>query len=162
MKKDTHGVFICITPNWNFPLKSIAPTLPPSAVRRKPPHLGGTPQNRRKNNSKSLLCFSDPEARFSEIQFRAVSYKLKRRQQNYWPSSHICICMSCSPRFHPDIIILHMGKPALTETGASALGKLAAPAGQEICPGQKIQQYQGCSVKSAKGTEERPSSTEKR
>lgn len=128
IKKDTHGVFICITPNWNFSLKNTAPIS--STVRRKPPHLDGTPQNGRKTNSKSLPYFLDLEPRFSEIQFRAASYKLKRRQKNYWSSSYICICMSCSPRFHPDITILHVEKPALIETGASALGKLAALAGE--------------------------------
>lgn len=34
MKKDTHGVSICITPNWNFPPKDGAPSS--SAVRGEP------------------------------------------------------------------------------------------------------------------------------
>lgn len=152
MKKDTHGVFICITPNWNFPLKNTAPTPPPPAVRGKLPHLGkttGTGEQTILNHHS--VCFLDLEPCFSETQFRAVSYKLKRRQKNYWSSSHICICMSSSPRFHPDIIMLHMGKPALIETGASALGELAAPGGQESSVLVRKLSNAGGSAKSAQG-----------
>lgn len=162
MKKDTHGVFTCITPNWNFPLKNIAPSS--SAVRRKPPHLGGTTENRRKTNSKSLAYFLDLEPCFTEILFRAVFYKLKKRQKNYWSSSYICICMSCSPRFHPDIIILHMEKPALNEIGAPSLEKLAAPwHGRSLCPVRKFSDTRGVlqELLKLKGREERPSFTEK-
>lgn len=126
MKKDTHSVFICTTPNWNFPLKNTDSTS--SAARRKPPHVGGTtgektiPNHYPTSWAWNLFLRSNLEPHL----------KLKRGQKNYWSSSYICICMSCSPRFHPDIIILHTEKPAPIETRASALGKLAVLVGWEI------------------------------
>lgn len=43
------------------------------------------------------------------------------------------------------------GKPALSGTGAPALGKMAAPEARDLCPGQKVQWYQGCPARAAKG-----------
>lgn len=84
MKKDTHGVFICIIPNWNFPLKNTVPI--PFAARRKPPYLCGTTQNRRKKPNKSLPYFLELELQFSEISFGAMSWKGDRRNrvQQLW------------------------------------------------------------------------------
>lgn len=65
----------------------------------------------------------------------------------------------CIHELQPQISSKHCktarGKPALIETGPSALGKLAAPGARGLCPAQKVQWYQGCSARAAKSAGQR-------
>lgn len=154
MKKDTHGVFICITPNWNFPLKNLAPAS--FAARRKPPYLCGTTQNRRKKTKNQFQIIALLLGPGTSVFWDSMSYKQKRRQKKYWSSSCICVCMSCSLRFHPDTIVLHMENLHWVEQGHQHQG-------QEISV--LVRRFSGTrgvlpELPKVEGREERPSSTE--
>lgn len=127
MKKDTQ-CFHLHYPKLEFPLEGHSPFF----LCAEKSHAPERNNSKQEKNPKSLPYFLDLP--FSEIQFRAMTYRQKRRQRNYWSSSSVCVCMSCGSSSQPAIITLHREQPALPQPGAPALLQGNGCARAERCP----------------------------